>query len=123
MVDAWWGERGRGQFLENLLPPDGFIVERDGEAVAAIWLYFSYGIGMAFMEFAVTRPGQSAAQSRAAFKVLIDFARQLARERDFGMIWAHTFPSIAEFLKLDGWHAFPSQLISLVTHTDSPHGS
>lgn len=117
MVDAWWGERGRGQFLENLLPPDGFIVERDGEAVAAIWLYFSYGIGMAFMEFAVTRPGQSAAQSKEAFRHLVSFAKQLARSRDFGQIWAHTFPSIAAFLKEDGFHVFPEKLVSVITST------
>lgn len=55
-VSAWWDRTG-GVFAETILPPLGVIVEYQGEPVAALWCYESYGIGVAFLEFPCTRPG------------------------------------------------------------------
>lgn len=107
MVDAWWRDHGQGGLLENLLPPDGFIVERDGKPLCAAWLYLSAGIGVAFLEWVVARPGLPFAESKAAFIHLIQFLKQHARSCDYGVIWCNTLPGIARvaaqcgFVKLD----------------------
>lgn len=64
MVDGWWRARHRVPFPENLLPGLGVVAERDGEGAAALWAYQSAGIGVALLEYAITRPGQSWAQAR-----------------------------------------------------------
>jgi hypothetical protein len=66
MVDAWWRARHRSAFPENLIPPLGVVAERDGKPLAALWAYQSAGIGVAFLEYAVTAPGLSLMESRAA---------------------------------------------------------
>src|SRR5207253_3124646 len=80
-VDAWWRARhGQGRpFPENLLPPLGIVAERDGKPVAALWAYQSAGIGMAFLEYAVTAPGQSFRQARAALGRLLFGIEHLLR--------------------------------------------
>lgn len=55
-VAEWW-ERSSGVFAETILPPLGVIVEQEGEPIAAMWCYESFGIGVAFLEFPCTKPG------------------------------------------------------------------
>ena len=66
LVDSWWFTRHNEHLHEGLLPPLGIVVESDGQAVAALWCYEAYGIGVCHLENPVTRPGLSFGEARRA---------------------------------------------------------
>lgn len=90
MVSGWKEVRGMGMLMENVLPPTGVIVEMDGEAVAASWLYLCYGIGVGFWEGLITKPGLSLGVARAAWVHCYGAIRKLAAANDTGVIKIYT---------------------------------
>ena len=64
MAAAWWGHRHPSPFPAGGLPPLGVVVEdKDGPA-CMLWCYECYGVGVAFLEFLITRPALSVKQAR-----------------------------------------------------------
>lgn len=118
LVAEWWRTHGMGEFQETLLPPDGYIVQRDGEDVAAAWLYLSNGIGVAFMEWVVTRPGLSLKEARTALGHVIECMRRYANANDYGVIWCNTLPAIARFAAHHGFRAVAQDRVSMILKTD-----
>ncbi len=72
LVNSWWNARHGESMHEGLFPPLGVIVESDGEAVAALWCYEAYGIGVCHLENPVTRPGLSFGEARRAMGFAIE---------------------------------------------------
>ena len=98
MIESWWSHHNPGNgnpFRETLLPPDGWVVEKDGEPVAAGWLYKSYGIGVAFLEHLVTRPGMTVGLAVESLGHVLGAAKAHCREFDYGIIVAHALPGVA----------------------------
>lgn len=95
MVNEWYGAHGKGQLPEVLLPPDGFIVQEDGQDTAAVWVYFATGIGVGHVEWLVSRPGLSLKQARVAIKHLIDLIWLHAQNNNYGALIFHTVPAAA----------------------------
>lgn len=118
LIDEWWRVHNDGQFLENLLPPDGFIVERDGDPVCAAWLYLSAGIGVAFMEWIVSKPGQSLSQSKEAFFQMVEFIKGYARASDYGVVWCNTLPAIARVAVQCGFRVAGKERVAMVLTTN-----
>jgi hypothetical protein len=116
-VSGWKEQRGLGILCENALPPDGVIVEMNGEPVAASWLYLCHGIGVAFWEGLVTRPGLSLRQSREACAHCVGLLKTIARANDVGLIKTYTTDAIAQEAMKLGFMATGSGLISLITKT------
>lgn len=55
--------------VDGILPPTGFVAEKDGELYAAAWLYVSNS-SLGHLEWMVTRPKSGVAGVRALEKVI-----------------------------------------------------
>jgi hypothetical protein len=84
MVSMWWGvhtvERA---IVETLLPPVGVVVEHNGKPVAACWCHLSAGIGIAFLDSPVARPGMKLSESAAAMIIALDAIEAICRTHDY----------------------------------------
>lgn len=100
LVLEWWeAHQGPRRIYEALLPPIGLIVEREGAPIAALWCHLSVGIGVAFLEHPVTRPGLHLLESAAAMSAAIDAMEEICRTHDYGLLIANTLPGIARWLE------------------------
>src|SRR5688572_4046715 len=99
MVSAWWRAHDGSEFPLGMLPPAGIIAEIGGKPVAACWLYMAVGVGVCWLEWPVSIPGLSLAESREAFTVLVDAMEAVAREHQYSLMMAHTLPPIARFMQ------------------------
>ena len=74
LVSKWWNAHhaGVGQLPLTLLPPLGVMISDDRGPVFALWCYEFYGVGVASLEYPVSRPGLGfkAAANAAAMAVL-----------------------------------------------------
>jgi hypothetical protein len=103
LISSWRQGHGMDASPLSILPPTGFFVERDGEPVCVAFLYLSVGIGVAFMEWVISKPGMTYKESAAAFRVLLDFLKLHAASLDYGVIISHTSPGGGEFLRRCGF--------------------
>jgi hypothetical protein len=63
-----WHEARHGYALAvQLLPPLGFMVTDEQGPLAALFCYQSYGVGVAFIDLALSRPGTSFKAAKRAF--------------------------------------------------------
>lgn len=100
MVAAWWASHtAERAIVETLLPPVGVVVERDGEPVAACWCHLSAGIGIAFLESPVARPGLRLSETTAALGTALEAIEAICRTHDYGVLFANTLPGIARVLE------------------------
>jgi len=103
-LSSWWFERHKEPFPEALLPPDSVMVCRGGKTLAMLSVYLSYGIGVAFLEFAVTRPGLGIKDAREALEAALEGCIALAHSRgDYSIFRCSTIPAIGRFLKSLGF--------------------
>lgn len=117
MVSGWSEERGKGRLMENTLPPHGIIVECDGQAVAASWIYLCYGIGVGFWEGLITRPGLSLASARTACGHCVGALKAVARANDVGLIKAYTHSGLAAEAVKHGFRVSGSHFVSIIVTT------
>ncbi len=103
-VSSWWRARHAREFPETLVPPLGVMVERGGEPAAALWAYQSAGIGVAFLEFALTAPGQSFGQARAALGHALTGVEAVLRSTGYGLMRCVCQPPMARSLRAFGFH-------------------
>lgn len=66
MARAWCENHGRSFIRSEFLPATGFIIRRDEEPVVMFWMYFDNSCPVTFIEWVISRPGSTAAQTRAA---------------------------------------------------------
>lgn len=117
MVSGWMEGRGMGMLLENLLPPTGIVLECDGEAVGAAWLYLCYGIGVAFWEGLVARPGLSMKEMREMLRHCTGALRAIAAENDVGVIKVYAQGVLADEGVKCGLVRTGENYVSLITTT------
>ncbi|QIF01924.1 hypothetical protein [Roseimicrobium sp. ORNL1] len=115
MVAGWMEGRGMGRLLENLLPPMGIVVECDGEAVAASWIYLCYGIGVGFWEGLITKPGLSPAMGLAACRHCLGALKAIAVANDVSVIKAYAKGTLARQAEKHGFVKLDEGLSSLIT--------
>jgi hypothetical protein len=71
MLQGWHESRHGYELAAVLLPPLGFVVELDGVPIAALFCYQSYGVGVAFIDIALSRPGTSFLVAKRAFNLCL----------------------------------------------------
>lgn len=103
LIAEWLRVHNGQPFEPAILPPTGVIAEDDTGPLAACWIYLSYGIGVAFVEMAISRPGLSLAKSRKAFAAVMGALEEVAKAHNTGVLVCHTLPAVARILKADGW--------------------
>lgn len=98
LVNGWWSERHGEALHEGLLPPLGIIVEMEGEAVAALWCYECFGIGVCFLEYPITRPSLSFAAARQSMGMALEAVIRVAKSHgDFSFFKA--FPQTDSMIR------------------------
>jgi len=98
-VAAWYAEHRNGEvFPEMVLPPHGVIASVDGQPAAALWVYLSFGIGVAHVHWAVSRPGAGIGVLGLAFRAAMAWVEDVCRAHDCHLIFANTLPRIAAWL-------------------------
>lgn len=77
-AEAWWSRRHDSAFPAETLPPLGVVVEDRRGPSAMLWCYECFGVGVAFLEFSITRPGLSLKEARRAVQYTIEACCVLA---------------------------------------------
>jgi hypothetical protein len=79
LLQTWWSSHHGDSLPWGLLPPLGVVVEdANEEAIGMLWCYECYGVGVAFLEFPVTRPGLTMKQAGAVMAVAVMACMQTA---------------------------------------------
>jgi hypothetical protein len=115
---AEWRKAHGAEFPETLLPPSGVIVERDGEPVAAAWMYMAVGIGVAFLDFISTAPGMTPGQSSEAIGHALAVLKRIAKDNNYGVLIGYTFPAIARCAEAHGFSTVADRVVQVVSTTD-----
>ena len=103
-ANDWWQSRHGEPLAETVLPPLGVMVERDGKPIAALWCYESFGIGVAFLEMPLTRPGLSVREAMQALSLAVEACVRIAKAHakegggDVSLFKCYTLPGIAHVL-------------------------
>jgi hypothetical protein len=103
-LSAWHEARHSTPFPAAILPPLGFVVEQGAQPIAALFCYQSFGVGVAFIDIALSRPGLSLAHARRAFFMCLS-AIILACADTHKIFRAFPHPAIARILKTMGFSA------------------
>lgn len=85
-IAAWWKARGDTCLPEDVLPATGAVVTRDGEPIAACYLWLTNAYA-AYIAFPVTAPGLSPRVALRAVEMAVDGAIACARKEGCKMIW------------------------------------
>ena len=117
IVSAWWRARHGRAFPENLIPPLGVMAERGGEPVAVLWAYQPAGIGVAFLEYAVTAPGQSFKASREALGRALLGVETILRKDGYSVARCFCQPAMARALRAFGFHGENGNLVKVFQPT------
>jgi hypothetical protein len=109
LLQAWWSSRHGEDLPVALLPPLGVVVEdASGEAIGMLWCYESFGVGVAWLEYPVTRPGLTMKQAGAVMAVAVMACMQVAGKECVPPASYHVFrvatsSPIARFLERLGF--------------------
>jgi hypothetical protein len=96
-VSSWWEERHAEQLPHATLPPLGVVVELNGEMQAALWVYECYGVGVAYLEWPVTRPGLSGGEAGRAMNLAVAACMYLAGKRLEPVGWYSVFRTVTPY--------------------------
>lgn len=103
-VADWYASHRNGEvFPEMVLPPHGVIASVDGVPTCALWVYLSFGIGVAHVEWPVSRRGAGVRVLASAFKGAMDWIEDVCRSHNCFLIFANTLPKIARYLPRIGF--------------------
>lgn len=102
VLSQWLDARGITH-QPALVPPDAFLVTMDGESVAAAWLYASYGVGVAFWEGYVSRPGLTFRLAREVYGVACGCIKRAALARDCRFLRAYGARNLVRFAESNGF--------------------
>tara|TARA_B100000965_G_C19141947_1_gene562070 strand:+ start:56 stop:520 length:465 start_codon:yes stop_codon:yes gene_type:complete len=86
----WWNDWKFGVVPKECLPPDGIIVESEGNPICAGGLYIGIGTQFAFMEWIVTDKNADKRQIHKALKLCIDNLVELAKSKGMKLIYTAT---------------------------------
>lgn len=85
-VSGWYEARHGQPLAETILPPLGVIVEDEHGPAGALFAYQSLGIGVAFLECVVSRPGFSPAEAHAILGRCLEGIEAVLRKEDYGIL-------------------------------------
>lgn len=99
-VAAWYAHHHHGEpFPAMVLPPHGVIASVDGKPAAALWVYLSFGIGVAHVHWALGRPGAGAWVLGAAFRAAMAWIEDVCRAHDCHVVFATVIPRLGRYLQ------------------------
>jgi hypothetical protein len=118
-VSSWWEARHGVPLMETLLPPLGIIVEDEKGPCAALWCYECFGVGVCFLEFAISRPGQSVRRTKVAMAMAVEACVRVAKTHgDFSYFKCFTTTMLANHIESLGFTPLGEPLKPLATRRD-----
>lgn len=119
IVSSWWKARRGEELPETMMPPLGIIIEDAKGPCAALWCYQCFGIGVCFLEFAISRPGMGFRHASNAFKMAVDACIRVAKSHgDFTVFRGFTSPAIARVLEGFGFQSGGSDWRQVIIRRD-----
>lgn len=97
----------------ELLPPIGQIAFADGEDLAAMWLYLAAGSPVAFIEYAVSKPGVPVSLAAKALMTIEEVLGSVAVMFNCRLLVAHVRPAFTRYMKRTGWTGGASNLVAM----------
>jgi hypothetical protein len=113
MARAWCEGHGRSFIRIEWLPATGFIIRLDEEPVLAFWMYFDNSTPITFIDWVISRPGSSVAETKAAIfwafevpipRTMLTHGAEVAFARTPAAFVRNTW---------DGWHVDQKELFSV----------
>lgn len=86
----WWKQHEFGVVPREVLPPDGIIVEKNGEPICAGGLYIGVGTQFCFMEWIVGSKTADKRDLHKGIKLCIDAIMDVAREKNMKLVYTVT---------------------------------
>ena len=86
----WWTDWKFGTVPKECLPPDGIMIEIDGNPICAGGLYIGVGTQFAFMEWIVTDQRADKKAVHKALKMCIDAIMELAKSKGMKLVYTAT---------------------------------
>ncbi len=117
MLQKWWEVRGVQALPAEMLPPTGWIAERDGEPVAAAFALCAVGVGVATLEWIVAAPSAGLKATREALTFLVVGIKKVLASMDYGVLIARCPPQIARFATSAGFEICSTENINLIAST------
>lgn len=77
MLVSWWKGHGWAPVPEIALPKVGILIEKDGNAYSAGWIYFDTSGVVCQLEWVVTNPRNKPKESLQAIKLLLEAVDQV----------------------------------------------
>lgn len=90
LIASWWRGHGAQCLPADVLPLKGSIVTRDGDPIAACFVYLMNGCRAAYLAFPVTAPDLSPRIRLAALEAALEDAVRIAHKAGCLMIWSST---------------------------------
>lgn len=110
LINDWWQARhgALADLPAGLLPPLGCIVEDHLGPCFALWCYEAAGVGVAFIEWPVSRPGMQAVKTITAFEKAMDSLIALAGKcwdppGDYRVFRANVLPAVYRSIREKGF--------------------
>lgn len=114
LAETWCHDHGEDRFYRVALPPIGCVAEDESGPAGMVWVYCACNIGVAFVEWLVTRPGLMVAQARRCGEVLMQGIEAAALALGYTVLVAYALPACARYLRGMGWHADERPKIAMV---------
>jgi len=89
-LKKWWNEWEFGVVPQELLPPDGIIVENDNKPICAVGVYFGKGCKFCMMDWLVKDKNASLKDSHKAIQLCIDELIKLVDNKGYKLIFTNT---------------------------------
>ena len=116
---AGWYSAHTGRAIHNdCLPPTGVVVASVETPLAACWIYLAVGVGVAFLEHAVTRPLLLLDEAVEVMALAVGALEEIARTHDYSVIIANTYPAVARVLGGMGYKGGGEQLVQVAKQLD-----
>ncbi len=112
IIARWWTAHTGRVFQHALLPPVGLVGSDEHGPCCAVWLYMSVGIGVAFLENPVTRPGLSMRKAKLALTTLFKATEEVALTHDYGLIMCHSKLAGKKMMESIGYSFMPETFIT-----------
>lgn len=104
MLQGWWAGHGVLDVPPGYLPACGLVVELDGEAAAAAWIYFDNSCPLAWLAWLTTRPGMRPRDSLDALTFLLGAAQAAAEAQNRKVMFAEApTKSLERFYQAHGF--------------------
>jgi hypothetical protein len=113
LAREWCETHGKALIRSEWLPSTGIMICRDRQPVLAMWMYFDNTCPVAFIDWVISKPGSSVAETKAA----IHWAFEVPIPRLMMILGAEVAfaRTPAAFVRNmgDGWHVDQKELFSI----------